>query len=66
MQKPNLKQLESLVARRKMLAFIDATLAQKQKQLLVHQRVWNTALHELETEIVKAKSGVDLSNLLLD
>ena len=65
-RKTQLKRLESLVAHRKMLAFIDAALDHKKKQLLVQQQAWNSALEQLETEIVKAKSGIDLSTLLRD
>lgn len=66
MKNAKLKQLQSLVAQRQMLAFIDATIATKQKQLTVHQQVWNNTLEQLQAEIIKAKSGVDLSSLLLD
>ena len=66
MNKIRLDKLETVLQQRKMLAFIDAALDRKKTELIVHQQVWNRALQDLETEIVKAKSGIDLSSLLID
>lgn len=49
-----------------MLSFVEAGLRRKEQELKVHQAVWNATLRRLENEIIKGRSGIDLSNLLSD
>ena len=66
LEKTELKMLAALLEKQKMLAFIDAELKMKKRELEVHQSVWNQTLNKLKIEIVKCRSGVDLSNLTAD